>query len=157
LPRDRFIFNYDYFNNAALTPNGIDVNRFAFGFEKTFFNGNTSIEVRLPVAGTLDSSGVIGAQSRDTVLGNLRITPRALLYRSDTFAVGTGLGIALPTADDTRVANFDGSDLVRINNDRHSLAVSRDLVDAGRPFLCPGVARLRYRYRRQPRFRQSRR
>lgn len=116
LPRDRFIFNYDYFNSAALTPNGIDVNRFVVGFEKTFFDNMTSIEVRLPFASTLDSTNGLGSESRNTELGNLRITPRGLLYRSDSLAVGAGLGIYLPTASDTHFRGFNGSDLVRIDN-----------------------------------------
>lgn len=116
LPMDRIIFNYDYFHNAVLTPKGVDVNRFVFGFEKTFLDGNGSIEIRIPFACTLDSNISLGAESRNTELGNVRITPRFLLIGNETFNVGAGLGIHLPSADDTQVFNFDGSPLVRIEN-----------------------------------------
>lgn len=117
LPRDRFIFNYDYFNNTVLTQSGFDVNRIALGIEKTFFDMRASIEVRLPFASTLDSTSGIGTESRNIELGNLRITPRVLAYKSETFNVGVGVGVSLPTADDTRVIGFDGKDFVRIRNE----------------------------------------
>ncbi len=47
LPRDRVIFNYDYFDNAQLTSTGVNVHRFSPGFEKTFFDQMASIEVRV--------------------------------------------------------------------------------------------------------------
>jgi hypothetical protein len=55
LPRDRFIFNYDYFNNASLG-SGIDVSRISLGVEKTFLDQQASVELRIPFASTLDST-----------------------------------------------------------------------------------------------------
>ncbi len=54
IPRDRVFVNYSYFDNVPLQQGGVDVNRFVPGFEKTFFNGITSVEVRAPMASTLD-------------------------------------------------------------------------------------------------------
>jgi hypothetical protein len=116
LPRDRVIFNYDYFSNTALTPNGFDVHRMNIGFEKTFLDMRASIEVRLPFAGTLDTSSVAGTEARNTELGNVRITPRFLLVQGDVFNLGAGVGIHLPTASETNVQDIDGAALVRIRN-----------------------------------------
>jgi len=113
MPRDRFIFNYDYFSAVPLGV-GSDVNRFNIGFEKTFFNGMTSIEVRLPFAGTVASDMVLSNQITRLEIGDLRITPRLLLYNTPTVHVGTGMSIYLPTADTVRVSANDGTPLVRI-------------------------------------------
>ena len=117
MPRDRFIFNFDYFNNVPLTATGVDVRRYSLGFEKTFFDRLTSIEVRLPFASTLNSDIVAdGITNTHTEIGDVHVTLKALLWRSKTFNIASGLGIGLPTADDTRVRLADGTDLVRINN-----------------------------------------
>ena len=70
LPRDRVLFNYDYFDGTPLTPNGLDVHRMEAGFEKTFFDGWTSVELRLPFASSLSSdiaSDGVGTQPADGV------------------------------------------------------------------------------------------
>lgn len=103
LPRDRFIFNYDYFSNVPLTANGWDVHRFSPGFEKTFFNRMTSVEVRFPFASTLDSAYTQGAESTNTEFGDVHITLKALFLGGEVWNVAGGLGISVPTADDTRV------------------------------------------------------
>src|SRR5262249_20377071 len=119
LPRDRVIFDYDYFNSVPLTLGGVGVQRFSPGFEKTFFDRLTSIEVRVPFATTLDSdlnSGNMGSE-RATELGDVHITLKGLLYRSQEWNVAVGLGIDLPTASDTRVFFIDGTEIVRIKNE----------------------------------------
>ena len=116
IPRDRVIFDYDYFSGATLTANGIDVHRSVIGFEKTALDGRMSLEVRVPFASTLDSTSTIGMQSRNLELGDVRITPRFLVYSCETVNVGAGVGIFLPTAADTLVRAADGSDLVRFRN-----------------------------------------
>ncbi len=118
LPRDRLIFDYDYFSNVPLAPGGFNVNRFSPGFEKTFFNGRTSFELRVPFAATVDSSSIAsGATNAATELGNIHTTFKALLYGSKTINFGTGLGIGLPTASGTQVRLADGTDVVRIKNE----------------------------------------
>lgn len=116
LPRDRVLFNYDYFNNTPLTNGGWNVNRFQFGFEKTFFEQMASLEVRLPFAGTLDNNIVPGLPNNRTELGNLRLTAKALAFRGDSVAFGGGLAVTLPTADDTVLYSGPNSELVRFKN-----------------------------------------
>jgi hypothetical protein len=79
IPRDRFIFTYDSFGDVPLTPNGIGVNRFQFGLEKTFLDGRWSAEVRLPFAGTLASTYAQGAEVTDMEFGNMRLALKRLL------------------------------------------------------------------------------
>jgi len=118
MPRDRVIFNYDYFNNVPLAANGFNVHRIAPGFEKTFLDRNASIEVRLPFASTLDSNVVAdGATGTATQFGNIHVTLKGLLYGSSTVNVAGGLGISVPTASDVKLGLIDGTDLLRINND----------------------------------------
>jgi hypothetical protein len=119
LPRDRVIFDYDYFNSVPLTLGGVGVQRFSPGFEKTFFDRLTSVEVRFPFATTLDSdlnSGNLGSE-RATEFGDVHITLKGLLYRSQALNVAVGLGIDIPTASDTRVFFIDGTEVVRIKNE----------------------------------------
>src|SRR5262249_12667373 len=118
LPRDRVFFDYDYFNRVPLTSSGFNVHRFSPGFEKTFFDMRASIEVRFPFASTLNPDLTVGGDtSRDTEFGDLHITLKGLLYSSAVFNFAAGLGIDVPTADDTRVFLSDGTELVRIRNE----------------------------------------
>jgi hypothetical protein len=116
LPRDRFIFNYDYFDNVPLTPRGIPVNRYQFGVEKTFFDGWTSFEVRVPFASTLNSDIGVLSDGTNTEFGNLRLAVKGLLVRREALNVATGLAIYLPTANDVNVRAADGMHLVHVAN-----------------------------------------
>ncbi len=116
LPRDRFIFNYDYLNNAPLSPSGINIQRVALGMEKTFFSGNSSLEVRVPFATTLDSHiEDNGTEAIGSEFGNVQIVPKVLLVRGDVWNLSSGLGISLPTADDVH-AYANGDEVLRIEN-----------------------------------------
>jgi hypothetical protein len=127
LPRDRVIFDYDYFNHAAvttfsrdfLTGRTVDVNRFSPGFEKTFFDRRASVEVRVPFASTLSSDINADGPSNTSraELGDVHLAFKALLWRGEAFNFAAGLGVDLPTADDTRVLTSDGTTLIRIRND----------------------------------------
>jgi hypothetical protein len=110
-PRDRVFVSYNYFDNVNLIPGGIHVNRLTPGIEKTFFDGNFSVEVRAPMAWTLNSTtpfdiptlSVIDYDSNHYEFGNLTTFLKALLYNDEQVSVSTGLGVALPTANDVRV------------------------------------------------------
>src|SRR5262249_50623949 len=119
LPRDRVIFNYDFFSRAPLTTSGVDVNRFSPGFEKTFLDRRASVEVRVPFAATLSSDvpadGLTNTGRQE--LGDVHLTFKGLLYRGDALHVAAGLGVDLPTADDTRLLASDGTSLIHISND----------------------------------------
>jgi hypothetical protein len=121
LPRDRIFFDYNFFHNTNL--NGIDVNRYTPGVEKTFLDGAASFEFRIPMAGTLDSNVVInetsGAVQSDLngELGDLFFGFKALLVASDRAAISAGIGFTAPTANDVRVNLDDGTSLALIENE----------------------------------------
>lgn len=122
LPRDRVIFNYDYFNNVPIVPGGWDVGRFSPGFEKTFLDQRASIEVRFPFASTVASSFTQGAESTNTEFGNIMGKLKFLLYQTSNWVVSGGLSVSLPTADDSVVGLANGMDLIRVNNDAYLVA-----------------------------------
>ena len=127
LPRDRFFLNYSYFDDVNLIPGKMDVRRLTPGFEKTMFDGVMSLELRVPMATTLNSTtmfdadavAVSGYDTTNYELGNVTGFFKALLFQNEVWAFSTGLGIALPTADDQKVINDDGSGQVfnRIENE----------------------------------------
>lgn len=119
VPRDRVYLNYSYFDGVPLLPNGVNVHRFTPGFEKTFFDGMSSIEVRTPFASTLSNTLFVNDPNdvSSAEFGNVTLFLKQLLYTSDTLAFSGGLGLALPTASDVTV--FDtrgGPQLARIQN-----------------------------------------
>jgi hypothetical protein len=119
IPRDRVFMNYSLFNNVPLTAGGVDVNRFVPGFEKTFFGGIGSIEMRFPFAATLDNVIVNGAvpNTDDAQFGNIGIPVKLMIYQNDVIAFAGGMQVALPTASDTVVQQPDGTQILRIEND----------------------------------------
>jgi hypothetical protein len=119
LPRDRVFHNFSYFDNVPLLPSGVNVSRFVPGFEKTFFGGIASVEMRFPFAATLDNVIVSdGATDTNNVeFGNIGIPLKVLIYQNPNVAFSAGMQISLPTADDTVVQMADGTELIRIEND----------------------------------------
>lgn len=103
-PQDRVFFNYHHFHNAVIGSDSRshNVDRFTFGLEKTFLDGDASLEVRVPFASTITSSPSIFDPSRvmDTEFGNISLAIKGLLYREGNFATAIGLGIVLPSGDD---------------------------------------------------------
>ena len=122
IPRDRVFLSYNLYQGVPLVPGNTNVNRFTPGIEKTFFNGNASVEVRVPMALTassnsnLDNSGIPTYDTNTYELGNVTTSFKALLYRGETFAFSTGVGVAAPTANDTRVRNANGDVVVQVSN-----------------------------------------
>lgn len=122
LPRDRVFLSYNYFSNVQLVPGGMAVNRLTPGVEKTFFNGNASVEVRVPMAvslnstTTLDGSGMPSYDTNQYELGNVTTFFKALLFQDEQFALSTGVGFAAPTANDGRIADSQGNTLGLIRN-----------------------------------------
>ena len=116
MPKDRVLFAYDSFENVPFTDAGLRVNRFQFGFEKTFLDGRWSAEVRLPFAATLASTYTDGFETRDVEFGNLRFALKHLWTRSDTFNISSGVGVTLPTASDQVVMSPLGGELYRFKN-----------------------------------------
>jgi len=130
IPRDRIIFDYSFFKNAALAPGGIDVNRFVAGFEKTVLTDWISVELRVPFATTLDqnilidveNSGSIGRTNTDAVeFGNMAFWTKVLLFNNETWAASAGLGLGVPTANDIQLTRSDGVELYAIQNRAYHL------------------------------------
>jgi len=121
-PRDRVIFTYDYFNNVPMGAGGLPVNRYQFGFEKTFFEGRMSFEVRVPFASTLSSNSPLNGEALGTEFGNVRLLSKLLFLRGNKFNFSGGLGVSLPTADDIAINDGAGSELIHINNKSVQLA-----------------------------------
>ena len=76
IPRDRLLFDYSYLRRRAAVPGGVNVNRFTPGFEKTFFDGLMSFEMKVPMATTLDStlSRAASPTPRTPEFGNMALT-----------------------------------------------------------------------------------
>ncbi len=119
LPRDRIFLDYSFFDNVAMFAGGVDVNRFTPGFEKTFCDGLMSLEIRTPMAVTLDSTLQVGGGTdlSHGEFGNMGLTFKALMMRRPTWALAGGMTAVLPTADDVGVSLADGTAMVRIRND----------------------------------------
>lgn len=116
-PRDRLIFDYDYYSATQLSAAGVDVNHFAIGAEKTFFDRQASLEVRVPFASTLSNIvSLDGIASRDVELGNVNLIAKWLLTRDPALNFSVGLAAALPTAADSIVNSSNGAELIRIKN-----------------------------------------
>lgn len=118
LPRDRFIFEYDYLNGVPLSSTKQTVNRFVLGGELAFFDNLFSVEVRAPFASTgktdIIADGVTGS---DFEFGNVHLAAKCLLLRGDVLNVSAGLGIDVPTGDDIRIHAGDLAPSIRVRND----------------------------------------
>jgi hypothetical protein len=126
IPQDRVFFNYNHFHNVfqlnetPLTTTGATVlrqeplDRYTLGGEKTFLDGWTSIEVRMPFNGIPDPQLQTVGVEADSI-GNLTVVLKALLSMSDTTAVGAGMAIATPTGSDTFIRL--GTTNVRFQNE----------------------------------------
>ncbi|MFM8578317.1 MAG: hypothetical protein ACKOCN_05900 [Planctomycetaceae bacterium] len=117
IPRDRVYFNYSYFHHANSSAERADVNRFVPGFEKTFFDNWTSIEVRTPFAGTLSNmqaveGGACGGvtEYRDVEFGNMSVIFKSFLVRQDEWGVSAGTQVFLPTAQSTFIRGTNQND-----------------------------------------------
>lgn len=107
-PQDRVFFNFNYFTNVNESINrsdGIPIRnmtayRYIFGVEKTFFDMNASVGLRLPL-NTLTADGLrpnISTPTR-TALGNLSVFGKFVLLedRSSGSLISAGLAITPPT------------------------------------------------------------
>lgn len=116
-PQDRAYINYSYFQNTPLAEGGVNVNRITPGIEKTFMDGNMSFELRTPFAKTLDSTydDTFPINSDNAEFGNITMYLKALLWRDCNWAFSTGLGMAVPTADDFTYRD-GGVTIARVEN-----------------------------------------
>jgi hypothetical protein len=111
LPQDRIYFDFSSYSNVPLTNSPSSVNSYAAGFEKTFFDGIMSVELRAPMATTL-SNDIYTNGSTSTAtgeFGNLALAFKSLIFRRETFALSGGLAMTLPTARNTQIFATQGS------------------------------------------------
>lgn len=138
-PRDRVFMNYSLFDGVRLLPGGVTVNRFSPGFEKTFWNGDASFEMRFPFATTLSSNIVLDAPDLGKLeFGDLYMVGKFLMLDTGPFAFSAGLAVTIPTADDNRVF-LDGAggrvELARVNNESiHLMPFVGCVRERGRAF-----------------------
>ena len=121
LPTNRVFFRYSNIHNIAFTNNPQNLNRFVPGFERTFFDGLTSLELRAPFATDASTTYALDSGSfsngNTTRFGNLTLYAKALLHQTDRLAISGGLGLALPTASDIRVNYANGTALLNVQNE----------------------------------------
>jgi hypothetical protein len=117
LPHDRVFFDYDHVAGFNGLGTSFDINRYVFGVEKTFFNGYGSIEVLVPFAGTANSeqNGGQGMAVSNAEFGNVGLLLKGVLFRNANWAVTAGVGVSMPTADDSRLL-FAGRPIIEIRN-----------------------------------------
>ncbi len=128
LPTDRVFFDFNYFDRANTTADGtsIGLERYTLGFEKTFFNGHASVEVRGPIDTGLNrrqSDQNSTSANEGTVFGDLTITPKVLLVQTREFALAVGVTIGLPTTPDEQYTTVGSPTIdVRIHSEDVHLA-----------------------------------
>jgi hypothetical protein len=98
-PIDRVYFTYNYYNNVngGLNAPGVaqtDVHREVIGFEKTFFDGNASLGMRLPFV-QVTGDGSVGRQD----LGDLSIILKYAFIndRETRNVLSAGISVTAPT------------------------------------------------------------
>ena len=108
MPRDRVFFHYNQFQSVPGLVGRGNVSRFVPGFERTFNDAASSVELRLPFAGTFDSTQTLSESvalsgGSAAELGNLAVVFKQLLYSGEVMGFSAGASLELPTADDTEL------------------------------------------------------
>ena len=142
IPRDRIFMHYNYFDNTNLGAGGVNVSRFTPGFEKTFNDGNSSIQMRFPFASTLDNDFMTnGITNTSSVLfGDIQMVLKTVLMQRKNTLISTGLQWTLPTADDLTFNATQGgtgvvSEFARVHTDSvHILPYISSLYTRGDRF-----------------------
>ena len=117
IPRDRLIADYDFVSGAPIVRGGMDFNRFCFGFEKTLFDGVSSVEMRVPFASTVNgSTDGTTTEGSHAELGNIALNFKMLLAGGEIYSLTTGVGVSVPTASDTRVRSGN-VDAIKVINE----------------------------------------
>ena len=120
IPTDRFFCNYNLFTNSLHAADGVprDFNRFVFGLEKTFFDGQSSVEFRIPFGNGLNATQDLmpGSPLMATEFGNIPVVLKTLLWRCEHQAFSVGLAAVTPTGRDGRVAIL-GQDILVVENE----------------------------------------
>jgi hypothetical protein len=100
LPTDRVFATYNYFDVDGFHGNSSSINREVIGFEKTFFDGLASFELRAPDTQTGPSLG--GTSDIDALTMVLKY---AAYYNRETGnVISTGLAVSVPSGPEIPVA-----------------------------------------------------
>jgi hypothetical protein len=85
--------------------------------ETTCLGGFGSIEVLVPFAGTAnsDQNGGQGLAVDNLEFGNVGLLLKGTLFRNANWVVTAGMGVSIPTADDSRLL-FAGQPVIEIRN-----------------------------------------
>jgi hypothetical protein len=120
LPMDRMYFLFNGFNNVLTTTDVInnrtydsDLQRYTFGFEKTFFEEQASLEIRFPLSSSLDMNLPNYSTSTGTV-SNLTLVTKYLLSKTESTAIATGIGFGIPTGES--FSGTSGLETFRLRN-----------------------------------------
>ncbi|MCA8986584.1 MAG: hypothetical protein KDA78_03025 [Planctomycetaceae bacterium] len=115
LPRDRFAVTYNHFHNAyqmqtstgELTDAHLDL--YTSQFEKTFNDGRSSVELRIPVYSAPNNTQTLEVGNDDVdgysmEFGNISMIMKRVLIQDcrNSFVVTTGMGLTIPTGPDSR-------------------------------------------------------
>jgi hypothetical protein len=118
-PQDRVYFTFNYFDNLNRAVNqrlgadvhSIDLSRETFGIEKSFFNQDVSLGLRLPINTVTASSSDRDVNASHTTVGDLSFIFKYVLLRDESHGDPTdsegsallsmGLAITPPTGDDS--------------------------------------------------------
>jgi hypothetical protein len=105
LPMDRVYFDFSSYSNVPLTDTPSSVSAYAAGFEKAFWGGRMSVEVRAPMATTLDNDVYFDGTSTTQTgqFGDLAVALKTLLIRREKFLLSGGLAMTAPTARDSQI------------------------------------------------------
>jgi hypothetical protein len=114
-PQDRLFVAFNFYDNLRQAPTSslhdVKVYREFFGFEKTFFNGNASLGLRLPLNTLSVASFTPGVAGASTALGDLTVFLKGILLqnRQTGSLLSSGLAVTPPTGP----ANFAGAPFAR--------------------------------------------
>lgn len=123
VPTNRIIFDYNYFHNIPFTQSTtqipIQINRFTIGFEKTLLHGLASLEMRIPLAVTINNQlSLFGENDIDKFrLGDITLITKYVLFERRNVIWTSGIGFSLPLAEDISIIDrTSGNDIVRWKN-----------------------------------------
>jgi|GEM_PF-2038970 len=116
IPQDRIGLSWNLLNDVE-TRSGLggfvpgddqDLSEFKLRYEKTFFDGNFSVDVIMPFNITTERDQSFSAFNdltldRESELGDLAINLKALLHRTNRFALSAGLMLEFPTSDPQQI------------------------------------------------------
>ncbi len=116
IPQDRIGISYNLLNDVELRSgfggfvpgDDQEISEFKFRYEKTFFDGNFSVDLIMPFNITNERDQSFNSLNglmldRESELGDLAINLKALLHRTDRFALSAGLMLEIPTSDPQQI------------------------------------------------------